>query len=169
MTNSLRPYTPADLDTCMEIWRRASEYAHAFLGDTALDADAILVRTLYIPGAEIIVAEADGRVVGFVALIGDFVGGLFVDPAHHGRGIGRRLMAAAERRRGPLTLEVYIRNRAARDFYAALGYREILCQINDDQGRPHPLVRMTRADDEARALPGRRHGAPALATFRNAA
>jgi ribosomal protein S18 acetylase RimI-like enzyme len=148
----LRPYAPADLDAVMGVWRRASEAGHPFLA-ADLDADAELVRTLYIPGAEIIVAEADGRILGFVALVGSFVGGLFVDPAAHRRGVGRRLMAHAEAARGPLTLEVYHANLAARVFYGALGYREILCQITDDQGRPHPLVRMTSAEDAAEALP----------------
>jgi ribosomal protein S18 acetylase RimI-like enzyme len=151
----LRPYTPADLDAVMAIWRRASEAGHPFLSAADLDADAELVRTLYIPGAEITVAEEDGRILGFVALVGTFVGGLFVDPAAHRRGVGRRLMADAESRRGPLTLEVYVANATARAFYRALGYREILCQITDDQGRPHPLVRMTSVEDAAQALPAR--------------
>jgi ribosomal protein S18 acetylase RimI-like enzyme len=150
---NLRPYTPADLGAVMAIWRRASEAGHPFLSAAELDADAHLVRTLYIPGAEITVAEADGRILGCATLVGSFVGGLFVDPAAHRRGIGRRLMAHAERLRGPLTLEVYLDNPLARAFYTALGYREILCQITDDQGRPHPLVRMTTAEDAASALP----------------
>jgi ribosomal protein S18 acetylase RimI-like enzyme len=149
----LRPCRPADIDAVMAIWRRASEAGHPFLPAAELDADADLVRTLYIPGAEITVAEEDGRILGFVALVGSFVGGLFVDPAAHRRGVGRRLMADAESRRGSLTLEVYMENPSARAFYSALGYREILCQITDDQGRPHRLVRMTSAEDTASALP----------------
>lgn len=152
MTFTLRPYSHADLEPCMMVWRRSSEHAHSFLGKTELNADAMLVRTLYIPNADITVAERDGRIVGFIALAGTFVGGLFVDPTAHRQGIGRQLMQHAETRSGPLTLEVYVANQGARAFYRALGYREILCQTVDDSGRPYPLVRMTSDHDVGRAV-----------------
>ncbi len=137
----LRPYASSDLDRVMDIWRCASEIAHPFLVGE-LDADAELVRNLYVPSADITVAEENSRVLGFVAIIGSVVGALFVDTSSHRRGIGRQLMDHAQAVHGPLSLEVYLENRTARDFYAALGYREVLCHMTDDQGRPHRLVQM---------------------------
>jgi ribosomal protein S18 acetylase RimI-like enzyme len=41
------------------------------------------------------VAETDGRVTGFVALDGDEITWLYVDPAHYRQGIGRALLRHA--------------------------------------------------------------------------
>lgn len=138
----LRPYTPADLDACVAIWRTASEAAHPFLGRDHLDADEALVRDVYFPQAEITVASEGTIPVGFIALIGRFVGGLFVSPDRHRRGIGRMLIDAAAQTHGPLAVEVYEENAAARRFYAALGFEDAGRRAVDDRDRPHPLVRM---------------------------
>ena len=126
----------------MAIWRAASEVGHPFLPRAQLDADAELVRTLYMPATDITVAVEGGEVAGFIALSGHFIGALFVAPARHRRGIGARLLAHAARLHPVLEVEVYLANTAARRFYASAGFKEVLCQLADDQGRPHPLVRL---------------------------
>jgi len=141
---TLRPWRPSDLEPCMEIWRAASEIGHPFLTPEELDADAELVRIIYMPSTEITVAEASGEIVGFIALSGDFIGALFVAPACHRHGIGTRLLAHVARQQPGLGVEVYVANTAARRFYAAAGFTEVLCHLSDDQGRPHPLIRMIR-------------------------
>lgn len=139
---TLRPWRPADLEPCMEIWRAASEIGHPFLTRAELDADADLVRTIYMPSTDITVAVIDSEVVGFIALSGDFIGALFVSPAFHRRGIGARLLAHVARLHPGLEVEVYVANTAARRFYAASGFAEVLCHLTDDQGRPHALIQM---------------------------
>ena len=137
----IRAYNPAtDLDRCMMIWRKASEVGHPFLGTAALDADARLVRERYMPAADIQVAEADGAVSGFIALLGSFIGGLFVDPSQHRQGIGRALVLEARRRRSALDVEVYAANEHARTFYSRLGFVETGRRERDDQHRPWPLI-----------------------------
>jgi len=139
---TLRPYTPADLDACAVIWRAASEAGHHFLSSADLDADEALVREKHFPRAAITLACDGGDPVGFVALIGSFIGGLFVAPDQHRRGIGRMLVEAVAKKHGPLTVEVYADNSGARRFYGRLGFRETSHRDVDDRGRPHPLVRM---------------------------
>ena len=152
MTNlTLRAWRPADLEPCMKIWRAASEIGHPFLTSADLDADADLVRTIYMPATDITVAEKDGEIVGFIALSGDFIGALFVAPAFHRRGIGARLLAHVARQHHTLEVEVYLANAAARGFYAAVGFEEVLRHLSDDQGRPHPLIRLQH---KAGAVPG---------------
>ncbi|WP_333828734.1 GNAT family N-acetyltransferase [Pararhodobacter sp.] len=141
-TLHLRPYTPDDLAACLQIWRDASEAGHPFLSAADLDADAAMVRDIYIPAAEMTLACDGARVVGFVALLGQFIGGLFVDPVHHRRGIGRRLLQAAAERHGPLTVEVYAANTRAMAFYENLGFHETSRRATDDQSRPLPVIWM---------------------------
>lgn len=156
MTNlTLRPWRPADLGPCMKIWRAASEIGHPFLTSAQLDADANLVRTIYMPATDITVAEKDGEIVGFIALSGDFIGALFVAPALHHRGIGARLLAHVARQHPRLEVEVYLANAAARGFYAAVGFEEVLCHLTDDQGRPHPLIRLQHKAGAVPASSGR--------------
>lgn len=136
---------PRDLERCMAIWEAASAEAHGFLGREALEADRAIVRALYMPKAEILVAGTGLRVVGFLALVEDgHVGGLFVMPGAQGCGIGRCLVEAAAERRGALTVEVYAANAGARGFYGAMGFRATGSRAEDDQGRPHPLIAMWR-------------------------
>lgn len=144
MTNPaiLRPYAPTDAPACLAIWRRASEAGHPFLTPEQLDADEPLVRDVYMPAAAVTVAESGGRPAGFVALLDRFIGGLFVDPDHHRRGIGAALVAFLGD--AALEVEVYARNERARAFYAAQGFLETSCRLVDDRGRNEPLVRMAR-------------------------
>ncbi len=139
----IRDYDPSrDFEPCLAIWRRASEVGHPFIDATTLDADAALVREHYMPAAAIRVADADRRPVGFIALLDSFIGGLFVDPAAHGRGIGRLLVLDALAKHPCLHVEVYEANAGARTFYARLGFRETGRRETDDQGRPWPHLRL---------------------------
>lgn len=144
MTLAIRPYrADADLEPCLAIWRAASEAGHPFLGAGALDDDEPLVRDVYMPAAEVWVADAGGP-VGFIALLDGFVGGLFVAPGRHGEGIGRALVEHAAALRGALTVDVYEENVAAQRFYRRAGFVETGRRAEDDRGRPHALVSMRR-------------------------
>jgi ribosomal protein S18 acetylase RimI-like enzyme len=150
MQPHLRPYRAGtDAEACLDVWRRASEHGHPFLGHDQLDADAVLVREIYLPKAEIVVAESEGRLAGFVALLDAFIGGLFVDPRLHGQGIGRALVGAAAKLHGDLLVDVYSENAGALAFYRRLGFVETGRRPRDDQGRPHTLVTMLRTAPHA--------------------
>lgn len=139
----LRSYVAdTDLDRCVEIWRRASEVAHPFLDAATLDADSVVIRQTYMPAAEITVAERNDEVIGFIALLEQVIGGLFVHPPDHRHGAGRALVADALARKGRLEVEVYEANAGARAFYATCGFVETGRRETDDHGRELPLIRM---------------------------
>jgi ribosomal protein S18 acetylase RimI-like enzyme len=143
----IRRYEPADRDACLRIWRAASEVGHPFLTAADLDRQAVAVRDIYLPQAETwVFVEAGGRVAGFIGLLGDLVGGLFVDPACHRAGVGRALVKHAARRKGALSVEVYEANVSARSFYRKVGFVETGRREFDDEGRPLPLIRMMRPE-----------------------
>ncbi|WP_313915098.1 GNAT family N-acetyltransferase [Tahibacter sp.] len=72
------------------------------------------------------VAEADGRVDGFVAFSDDELAWLYVDPACYRRGIGRALVRhAVNSAPGPLTVEVLEGNEAALRLYLDEGFRQL--------------------------------------------
>ncbi|WP_127107278.1 GNAT family N-acetyltransferase [Pararhodobacter zhoushanensis] len=137
---TLRPYQDEDLAALSDIWLRASRQAHGFLGEERLRRDQALVEEIYLPKAETWVALRGTQPVGFIGLLESFVGGLFVDPAAHGQGIGRALMALAREKKGTLELEVYTDNSRAMAFYRQLGFEEVSRRSDDDQGAPFENV-----------------------------
>ncbi|HYC97384.1 acetyltransferase [Brevundimonas sp.] len=139
----IRLGTARDALRNLEIWRRAVAATHDFLspGDLAR-IDALVAD--WLPGAEpwVYVDQTDGP-LGFTALTGAHVDALFVDPARHGAGVGRALMAHARRLHGRLTVDVNEQNSRAVGFYERLGFERTGRSPTDGQGMPYPLLHMT--------------------------
>jgi putative acetyltransferase len=89
---------------------------------------------VYLPNAETWVWELDGRVVGFISLLGNEVGAIFVDPKVHGVGIGRALMDHARGLREELEVEVFKANVIGRAFYARYGFELMQEKVHDQTG-----------------------------------
>ena len=135
----IRPYDAAvDLKALSTIWFEASLKAHPFIGEPRLIEQRRLIEEEYLPKAETSVACLEGEVVGFLSLLGSFIGGIFIAPNRQGLGVGRKLIAHALNRTGELSLEVYTANEQAVRFYSALGFREVSRREIDDFGFPFP-------------------------------
>ena len=120
----IRPYQSSDIAAVISIWREASSLAHPFLTPEQLDKAAVMIRDHFQEIASIYIAEQDGQPVGFVALMGNEVGGLFLRPSYHGRRIGKALMDKAVETKGALHLEVFTENPIGRRFYESYGFVE---------------------------------------------
>jgi len=141
----IRRYIPDDHAAALDVWLRASRVGHPFFTEAELAAQSKMVADIYLPRAENWVAlDEDERLLGFIGLLKSFIGGLFVDPEVHGRGVGRALIEHAAARKGPLTVEVYEANPIAPAFYRRVGFRQIRRRELDDDGRPQPLLVMRR-------------------------
>lgn len=96
---------------------------------------------MYLPNAGTWVAEIEGEVVGFIALIGNEVGAIFVDTGFHHRGAGRALMDKARELRGDLEVEVFEKNQIGRRFYANYGFELMEEKIHEQTG--NALLRLS--------------------------
>ena len=130
----IRPYAPADTGRIVSIWQAASALATPFLEPAFLAREADNIRRLYLPVAETWVCVHAGMPVGFMSLLGDEVGALFVHPAEHGGGHGRALMDQAVALRGSVYLDVFEDNAIGRRFYEGYGFGFDRAHVHEETG-----------------------------------
>ena len=120
----IRPFRAEDTDALIDLWYEASIRAHDFVPQDFWAREREAIRTEYLPISETHVYEQDGRVVGFLSLLGTHIGGLFVHPVAQGCGIGRALVLYAAAQYGTLTVNAFSRNAQALGFYQQMGFVE---------------------------------------------
>lgn len=165
----IRRHRPSELVTLLVLWERSVRASHNFL----TEADIVFYRPLvaqYLAtvGLELyVLADLRDRPIGFMALAGQAIDALFLEPVHRRRGFGRRLIAYAQSLRGgALTVEVNTQNVAARGFYEALGFVVVSSSPIDDTGRPHGVLRMRQNAAIAREETHASHDAARRAAHR---
>ncbi|MBS1492900.1 MAG: GNAT family N-acetyltransferase [Bacteroidetes bacterium] len=76
-------------------------------------------------GGEILVAEIEGEVAGFIGFNKKTIDWLYVSPAHYRKGIGRILIEyVLEKAEGDLRIAVLKNNIAALELYKKMGFKE---------------------------------------------
>jgi putative acetyltransferase len=126
MTVTLRPYTPADEDAAIELWRRT--WAHHF---PHIDFNARVAwwrerwRQELIPVAHVVVAEMDGVLAGFVTVDPKtmYLDQIVVAPEFWSTDVARALVAEAKRL-SPRGLDLLVNKDNARAirFYEKHGF-----------------------------------------------
>ena len=128
----IKKYRTEDTDALVLIWQSANALAHSFLADDFVAQVAQDMRNIYLPNAETWVLEQDDKPLGFIALVGDEIGGLFLEPSFHGRGFGKALTDHAVALHGPLRVEVFEKNVIGRRFYDRYGFVETSRYVHED-------------------------------------
>ncbi|MCW1838787.1 GNAT family acetyltransferase [Prosthecomicrobium hirschii] len=123
---AIRPVEDGDVAAVIDLWHRAGLYRPWNPPERDID----FARRS--PHCALLVADVDGRPVTASVMVGEdghrgWVYYLAVDPSVQGRGLGRRMMAAAEAwllARGIWKVQLLVRreNGAVRGFYDALGF-----------------------------------------------
>ena len=137
----IRLATPEERLDLEALQRRASLALAEYRAQLEAHPDAIELPGEQIDQGQVIVAELDGRVAGFAAVVDGELDGLFVEPDLWRRGIGTALVeeAAHEARRRGMTLSVTA-NPGAREFYERCGFSV----EGEAQTRFGPALRMSR-------------------------
>ena len=120
----IRSYRPSDSDAVIDVWAAASDVVHPFLSREFRASERRDIADVHLPTAETWVWVVEEQVVGFIAMVGDEIGGLFVHPDHHGQGIGRALVDHMRDSHDRLEVEVFKENWLGRGFYSAYGFVE---------------------------------------------
>lgn len=138
----IRPYSDDDLGDLLEAWYQASLVAHSFLSDQFLANERREIAERWLPIAETRVYEHQGKVVGFISMLGNEVGAIFVHPLHQRHGIGRALMDHVRESRPYLELGVFEENEAGRRFYDRYGFELVGRTMNEEAGHPELRLRL---------------------------
>jgi putative acetyltransferase len=117
----IRPMEKEDLDEILQIWLSANCEAHPFVPEHYWRENLSAVRQA-LPGAQVLLWEEDGCILGFIGLQGEYIAGLFVRGGSRGRGVGKALLCAAKEGRRELSLSVYEKNSGALRFYLREGF-----------------------------------------------
>lgn len=87
------------------------------------EEDLFFVRDILLPNQQVTAAVTGGKIVGFIAVNGEWVEQLYLDPAWTGRRIGSRLLAQATAGMHLVKLHCFQANTGARRFYERHGFR----------------------------------------------
>lgn len=121
----IRKHLPKDLDQLMDVWKDASTLAHPFLDDKFVAMVTNAMQTQYMPNSNTWVFEEKEQIIGFISMMENEIGGLFVSTKYHGKGIGTQLVNFIKERFPVLEVEVFEKNKIGRSFYSKYGFHQI--------------------------------------------
>ena len=121
----IRKHKEKDLEDIINIWYQASTLAHPFLDSTFVKKLEKDMRNIYIPNSETWVYKKNNSVIGFISMIENEIGGLFVLPNNHSKGIGTKLVDFISKVHKELEVEVFEKNIIGRAFYDKYGFKQI--------------------------------------------
>ncbi len=137
----IRRAEPEDADTLAALFRRSYgtltflPTLHTPEEDRAHFAKVVTTQDVW-------VAEAEGQILGFVALEGDVGTFLYVAPEAHDRGVGSRLFEQAQRARpGGFSFWAFQKNERARRFYEKRGCVAVELTAGEGNEEREPDVR----------------------------
>ncbi|RFA34309.1 N-acetyltransferase [Virgibacillus dokdonensis] len=114
---NIRKYHPDELDQLVDIWYQGSLHAHNFIEQAYWQSQRKAMKETYLPMAETHVILADSEIVGFIAMVDNYLAAVFVKVACQGKGYGKELLQFVKANRNHIQLKVYQKNKQAVGFY----------------------------------------------------
>jgi putative acetyltransferase len=139
---TIRRMRPGEHVRAVQIWADAVDATHGFL---TREDRVVIGREVaeFLPGAPLWLAvDGDDRAIGFLLMNDSHMEALFIDPLHHGRGVGRALVDHATTLYAAITTDVNEQNGRAVGFYRRLGFVPTGRSDRDGQRRPYPLIHL---------------------------
>lgn len=116
----IAPLLPSQLDQVIDIWLDSNLEAHSFI-DPQYWKDQLPDVKAAISKADVYCFNAP-EVVAFIGLDHDYIAGLFVDHHYRKHGIGKQLLDFVKKQHPHLSLDAYIQNQGAVNFYRKNGF-----------------------------------------------
>jgi ribosomal protein S18 acetylase RimI-like enzyme len=126
---SIRPFHADDEGAVVGVWHRSGQAAYTYLPTWqafTLDEAATVFRDVIRAHCRLWVGTLDEHVVAYLALKGDYLDRLYVDPGQWHQGWGARLVVFAKHLSpSGLRLHTHQENRAARRLYETHGFTAV--------------------------------------------
>ena len=136
----VREFDPAnDLAAIMQLWLDGNLDAHSFVPAEHWDRKRADVEQT-IGDANVVVFEEAGEVIGFAGCSEGHVDGMFVRADHRSRGIGKQLLDHVKEDNGTITLQVYLQNPRAMQFYTREGFEHVGSGMDAETFRPQTTM-----------------------------
>lgn len=112
----IREFEKKDIFFVMQIWLDSNIDAHSFVDESYWknkydDVEKMILK------AEIYISEDSDGINGFVGLTDNYIAGIFVKKEKRSQGIGKQLLDFVKCQHSNLTLDVFVKNIGAVDFY----------------------------------------------------
>ena len=131
----IRNMQSRDSQRAMQLWLNGNLQAHDFIPAKFWESNAPSVYEQLLQ-ANGYVYEADGEILGFVGMQGNYLAGIFVDAKSRSLGIGKKLLNHIKSRYSTFILHVYQANRRAVAFYQREGLSIASEGVDETTGEP---------------------------------
>lgn len=124
--------TTSKLDIVMKIWLETNIEAHYFIPEEYWHNNFEMVKQV-LPQAEVYVFEEDTIIKGFIGIVDNcYIAGLFVKKEYQNQNVGHELIEFCKDKYEKLSLDVFVRNEKAINFYLKNDFRISCKKINED-------------------------------------
>jgi putative acetyltransferase len=130
----IRPYETEDIEELLDVWYQASKIAHPFLSEEFLDKERNQIKYIYIDDTETFIYTDYDQLLGFISMVDNDVGALFVKPNKQRLGIGKQLLNFVLQKRDFLTVDVFKENEIGVNFYYKHGFKYIKEKLHIETG-----------------------------------
>lgn len=121
----IRKQEEKDINRIIDMWEQATIHAHSFLPIPFINEERHNLSKIYLPLATTWVFEDNNIVFGFIRMLGNEIGGLFVLPSYQNKCIGTQLVNSVLKLHNELEVEIFKRNKIGRAFYEKYGFKQV--------------------------------------------
>jgi multimeric flavodoxin WrbA/ribosomal protein S18 acetylase RimI-like enzyme len=129
-----------DIQPVVDIWYEASLIAHSFISADYWEKHKETMAGIYLPESETYVATEGGKILGFLAMVGNHLAAIFVDHKMQGRGTGKALLNFIKKKRTTIQLKAYVKNTKTIDFYKSQGFKTVSEHLEAETGEYEYLM-----------------------------
>lgn len=130
----IREFQILDTEQVMKLWLFGNMDAHSFVPEEYWRSHFNEVQEALLQ-AKVFVYDIDGKVLGFIGLMNEYIAGIFVDKSCRSTGIGTQLLKYAKQKYDILSLSVYQQNLRAVAFYHREGFSILSERVDEDTGK----------------------------------
>lgn len=129
----VREFQILDTEQVMKLWFWGNVDAHSFVSEKYWHSHFNEVQEALLQ-AKVFVYDINGKVLGFIGLMNEYIAGIFVDRNYRSTGIGTQLLTYAKQKYDTLSLSVYQQNLRAVAFYHREGFSILSEGVDADTG-----------------------------------